>query len=185
MEIVRKLIYEALNEFMNEYRYQDSATPLNSRSDVHRNLGVNPLTVDNGGHTPNDVLSQPSTYDKNGETFESKEDIVLSDNKFIIYKIKNFGTDKINSTMDLFGRGANGEKSFRKEIDIMNGAAKRNYKSLIYRTITSVSNEAKSKATGHMSGTFWEFSYDGGNTWYIMKPDGTQDMRTSKLVRKQ
>ena len=185
MKDLKTLIYEAINEFMNEYRYQDSATPLNSRSDVHRNLGINPLTVDNGGHTPNDVLSQPSTFDRNGETFESKEDIVLSDNKFIIYKIKNFGTDKINSTMDLFGRGANGEKSFRKEIDIMNGAAKRNYKSLIYRTITSVSNEAKSKATGHMSGTFWEFSYDGGNTWYIMKPDGTQDMRTSKLVRKQ
>ena len=66
MKDLKTLIYEAINEFVNEYRYQDSATPLNSRSDVHRNLGVNPLTVDNGGHTPNDVLSQPSTFDRNG-----------------------------------------------------------------------------------------------------------------------
>ena len=68
MKDLKTLIYEAINEFVNEYRYQDSATPLNSRSDVHRNLGVNPLTVDNGGHTPNDVLSQPSTFDRNGRT---------------------------------------------------------------------------------------------------------------------
>lgn len=185
MKDLKTLIYEAINEFVNEYRYQDSATPLNSRSDVHRNLGVNPLTVDNGGHTPNDVLSQPSTFDRNGATFKSSDNIVLSDNKFTIYKIKNFNTDKISSTMDLFGKGANGERSFRKEIDIMNGAAARNGRHLIYRTITSVSNEAKSKSTGHMSNTFWEFSYDNGNTWYIMKPNGTQNMTPSKLIRKQ
>lgn len=185
MKDLKTLIYEAINEFVNEYRYQDSATPLNSKSDVHRNLGVNPLTVDNGGHTPNDVLSQPSTFDRNGATFKSSDNIVLSDNKFTIYKIKNFNTDKILSTMDLFGRGANGEKNFRKEIDIMNGAAARNGRYLIYRTITSASNEAKSKSTGHMSGTFWEFSYDMGNTWYIMKPNGTQNMTPSKLIRKQ
>lgn len=67
----------------------------------------------------------------------------------------------------------------------MNGAAARNGRYLIYRIITSVSNEAKSKSTGHMSGTFWEFSYDMGNTWYIMKPNGTQNMTPSKLIRKQ
>ena len=111
--------------------------------------------------------------------------LIETDNKFTIYKIKNFNTDKISSTMDLFGRGASGEKSFRKEIDIMNGAATRNRRHLIYRTITSVSNEAKSKSTGNMSGTFWEFSYDMGNTWYIMKPNGTQNMIPSKLIRKQ
>lgn len=182
---LKTLIYEALNDLLNEYRYQDSTTPINSRTDAIRNLGVNPLTVDNGGHTPNDVLSQPSTFDRNGATFQSKENIVLSDNKFIIYKIKNFGNDKISSTMDLFGKGSNGEKSFRKEIDVMNGAATRNGRHLIYRTITSDSNKVKSDATGHMSGTFWEFSYDRGNTWYIMKPNGTQNMQSTKLIRKQ
>ena len=185
MKDLKTLIYEAINEFINEYRYQDSATPLNSRSDVYRNLGVNPLTIDNGGHTPNDVLSQPSTFDRNGETFKSADNIVLSDNKFIIYKIKNFGTDKITSTMDLFGRGASGEKSFRKEIDIMNGAATRNRRHLIYRTITSVSNEAKSKASGNLAGTFWDCSCDMGNTWYLRNPNGTQNMIPSKLIRKQ
>ena len=67
----------------------------------------------------------------------------------------------------------------------MNGAATRNGRHLVYRTITSTSNQAKSKSTGNMSNTFWEFSYDNGNTWYIMKPNGTQNMTQSKLIRKQ
>lgn len=185
MKTIKDLIHEAINELIDEYRYQDSTTPINSKAATLRNLGVNPLAVDNGGHSSNDTVAQPSTFDRNGATFKSKDNVVLSDNKFIIYKIKNFGTDKISSTMDLFGRGANGEKSFRKEIDIMNGAAKRNGRHLLYRTITSISNADKSNSTGNMSNTFWEFSYDGGNTWYIMKPNGTQDMRASKLIRKQ
>lgn len=182
---LKTLITETIKEVINEFRYQDTATHLNSKDLRYRNIGKNPLAVDNGGHSSNDVLSQPSTFDRNGATFRSEDNIVLSDNKFTIYKIKNFGTDKINSTMDLFGKGTNGEKSFRKEIDIMNGAATRNSINLLYRTITSVSNASKSKSTGGMINTFWEFSYDNGNTWYVMKPNGTQEMRASKLVRKQ
>ena len=104
---------------------------------------------------------------------------------FDIHKIKNFGTDRITATIDLFGKGSNGEKNFRKEIDIMNGAARRNGRYLMYRTITSASNQIKSEKTQGMSGTFWEFSYDGGNTWYIMKPNGTQTMQQTKLIKKQ
>ena len=38
---------------------------------------------------------------------------------------------------------------------------------------------------GNLATTFWEFSYDMGNTWYTMKPNGTQNMTPSKLIRKQ
>lgn len=184
MKDLKDIILEAIQEFINEYRYKETTTPLNSKTAVHYNLGVNPLTVDNGGHSTNDILGQPSTFDANGASFKTDNNIVLSDNKFVIYKIKNFNNDKISSTVDLFGKGSNAEKSLRKEIDIMNGAARRNGRSLIYRTITSVSNQSKSNKTQGILGTFWEFSYDNGSTWYIMKPNGTQSMQQSKLIRK-
>lgn len=184
-KIIREAIEEAVNEMLSEYRYEDSTTPLNSKAARSRYLGRNPLTVDNGGHASNDVVGQPSTVDYNGSNFRTNDKVVLSDNKFIIYKIKNFGNDRITSTLDLFGRGVSGEKSLRREIDTLNGAARRNGRHLMYRTITSVSNEKRSDMTGGMSNTFWEFSMDGGGTWYIMKPNGTQNMKPSKLIRKQ
>lgn len=185
MKDIKDIIYEAINEFIEEHRYQFSATPVNSKTQSQRELGINPLSVDNGGHSVNDILAQPSTVDVNGANFRTDNKVVLSDNKFIIYKIKNFGTDRITATIDLFGKGSNGEKNFRKEIDIMNGAARRNGRYLMYRTITSASNQIKSEKTQGMSGTFWEFSYDGGNTWYIMKPNGIQTMQQTKLIKKQ
>jgi hypothetical protein len=182
---LKNIIKEEIIKLLDEHRYQYTATPLNTKTGTDINLGINPLTVDNGNRTPNDVLGQPSTFDRNGASFTTDNNIVLSDNKFTIYKIKNFGTDKITASIDLFGRGANGEKNFRKEIDIMNGAATRNNRNLIYRTITSDAFQRRSKSSGKMSNTFWEFSFDNGNTWYIMKPNGTQTMQASKLIRKQ
>lgn len=184
MKNIRDIITEAIDEVLDEYRYQYSATPVNSKTQIQRELGRNPLAVDNGGHPVNDILAQPSTFDTNGANFKTNNSIVLSDNKFTIYKIKNFGTDKISATIDLFGRGSSGEKNMRKEIDIMNGVARRNGRYLMYRTITSESNQSKSRNTQGFLGTFWEFSYDNGNTWYIMKPNGTQSMRQTKLIRK-
>lgn len=182
---LKNIIKEEIIKLLDEHRYQYTATPLNTKTDTVINLGVNPLTVDNGDRTPNDVLGQPSTFDRNGASFTTDNNITLSDNKFMIYKIKNFGTDKITATIDLFGRGANGEKKFRKEIDIMNGAATRNSRGLLYRTITSDSSQKRSKSSGKMANTFWEFSFDNGKTWYIMKPNGTQTMQPSKLIRKE
>lgn len=172
-----------LEDILSEGYYDDSATPLFSRTKMNRELGVNPLAVDNGGHTPSDVLRQPSTIDYNGANFKGVN-VIVSDNKFMFYKVKNFGTDKISSTLQLFGRGAGGEKGLRTAIDTINGAAVRNGKTLRFRTITSETFKSKSKATGHMSNTFWEFSYDGGNTWYILKPHPIQNMQQSKVVIK-
>lgn len=170
----------AFNELISEGNYDDSSTPLLSKTITHRDIGKNPLTVDNGGHAASGVLLQPSTYDYNGANFKGIN-IVVSDNKFMFYKVKNFGTDKIGSTLQLFGRGAGGEKGLRAAIDTLNGAAKRNNRNLMYRTITSESFKQRSEATDHMSNTFWEFSYDNGMTWYILKPNPVQNMKKSEV----
>ena len=183
MKNLDKIIKETIRRIINEGRFDTTATPHNSHTDVNRNLGHNPLYADNGGHAAHDVVSQVSTFDTNGQNFKTNgNDIVVSDNKFIIYKIKNFGNDKIESTLSLFGRGAGGEKELRRAIDTINGAAKRNGRSVSYRTITSDSFKGSSKRTGQMAKTFWEFSLDGGNSWYILKPNPIQTMQPSKLV---
>lgn len=184
MDNIKTYVYNIIKKVINEGRYDDTTSPYNSRAERRYSLNQNPLTIDNGGHSSNDILSQPSTYDKNGSRFTTNNNIILSDNKFTIYKIKNFGTDKINATIDLFGHGASGEKLLRKEIDIMNGAATRNGKGLMYRTITSETFEQRSRKTHFMTNTFWEFSFNNGVTWYILKPNGTQNMQESKLIRK-
>lgn len=179
MERLKKLIYETVRRVLNE-RYTDSSTPINSRTRRYYSLGVNPLTVDNGGHSSGDITSLVSTEDFNGGTFRTNDKIVLSDNKFSIYKIKNFGNDNIRGTIDLFGKGAQGEINLRKAIDTVNGAAVRQSRDLVFRTITSESNK---KMVHDVRNTFWEFSYDNGNTWYILKPEPVQQMKQSKLVR--
>lgn len=184
MENIKKAVMEAIEEIMAEGRYDFQNVPYNSHSDVQRNLGHNPLYVDNGGHSNNDVLSQVSTFDTNGQNFRTNNNIVVSDNKFIIYKIKNFGNDRIESTLSLFGRGAGGEKELRKAIDTLNGVARRNNRPLQYRTVTSDSFKSSSIRTGRMSNTFWEFSLDNGNTWYILKPHPVDSLQPSKLVYK-
>lgn len=180
MERLKQIIYECVVKVISE-RYSDSATPINSKTWVRNNLGKDTTAVDTGNHPTNDILSQVSSVDWNGERFGESETVVLSPNKFTIYKIKNFGNDKIGSSIDLFGRGASGEKNFRREIDVLNGAARRNGRGLIYRKITT---DAKSRR-GSLANSFWEFSFDGGSTWYIMKPNGTQNMQQTKLVRRQ
>ncbi len=183
MDNIRKIIKEAIIELINEGRYDTSVTPYNSHVDRDRNLGRNPLYADNGRHSANDVVSQVSTFDRNGANFKSNgNDLTLSDNKFIIYKIKNFGSDKVKSTLNLFGNGSVGEKELRKAIDTVNGAATRNNRSVKWRTITSISYKQTSNSSGKMSNTFWEFSFDGGNSWFILKPHPVQSMQPSKLV---
>lgn len=183
MENLRQIIREAVIEMIREGRFTDTSTPYNSHGDVNRNLGYNPIYADNGGHSANDTVSQVSTFDHNGENFNTNgNNLFVSDNKFIIYKIKNFGNDKIDSTLSLFGRGAGAEKELRKAIDTVNGAATRNNRSVRWRTVTSEASKRISERSGRMSKTFWEFSFDGGNTWYILKPQPVQNMQQSKLV---
>lgn len=176
------IIESTIREVLNEDRYKDTITPDNSRNVNNRNLGYNPLAVDNGGHASNDVLSQPSTYDYNGETFQTSQDNrrVVNQNKFTIYKIKNFGNDAIPSTMSLFGSGAYGSNNLRTAIDLLNGGAKRNGKHVIYRTITLDKSVDKAEKSEWMIDTFWEFSLNDGGTWYILKPKPLENLKQAK-----
>lgn len=179
-ERVKRFIDECVREaLLEEGIFDKSATPIMSKSDAWRELGTNPLRTDVGGHAANDELRQPSTFDVNGANFKG-ENLVVSDNKFMMYKVKNFGNPDIEGTLSLFGNGANAEKELRRAIDTLNGAARRNGKYLQYRTITSRSNSSVSEKTGHMRKTFWEFSFDG-NEWYILKPNPVQSLKVSKF----
>lgn len=175
------IIESTIKEILTEHRYDFSPTPYNSRTNRDVNLGTNPLSVDNGGHSNNDVLSQVSTIDNNGANFKSDNNVTLSPNKFIIYKIKNFGNDTIPSTMSLFGSGVYGEKNLRNAIDNLNGAARRNGKNVVYRTITSDMSKDKAAKSGYMIDTFWEFSLDNGQTWNILQPKPVENIKQSKL----
>lgn len=180
MDYLDRIITEEIYRFINEAsKYDKSTSRINSKAVTDRNLG-HPMFVDNGGHASNDQLSQPSTVDWNGENFKTNgNDIVVSDNKFMFYKIKTFGTDKINCTKDLFTN----DKDFRKSIDIINGAATRGGKSVYFRTITSESNRNVSERSGKMLNTFWEFSFNNSE-WYVLKPNPVQDIKKSSLVLK-
>lgn len=182
MDLIDRIINETIHRYINEAsKYDKSTRPINSKTVTQQNLGSNPLFVDNGGHASNDVVSQPSTVDWNGANFGTNgNDLIVSDNKFTIYKIKNFGDDKVKSTMDFF----KDEKEFRKAIDVLNGAAKRGDKTLYFRTITSESFADVSKRTQGMSNTFWEFSFNDVD-WFIMKPNPVQEMKASTLVIKK
>lgn len=180
--VLRKIILESVKKALNEAWYDYAAEPYMSKSDAQKELGRNPLRTDVGNHSASEELRQPSTFDRNGENFKG-EHIILSDNKFAFYKIKNFGNPDIKDTLSFFGQGASGEKELRRAIDRLNGASNRNLKGLYYRTITSGSNQSVSERTSYMRGTFWEYSFNGYD-WYILTPNAPQTMKPSKLVRK-
>ena len=180
IEQLTNLITESVFTTLKEGCYSKSTTPYFSKSDVHRNLGRNPLYVDSGNHSPSDSITQPSTIDFNGEKLDA-ELITLSRQGFTIYKIKNFGNDNVTSSLSFFGNGARAEKAFRNTIDTLYGAEKRNNRQVIFRTITCTEDNPKKN---DIYKSFWEFSYDNGDTWYIMKPNPLQSLKQSKLIRK-
>ena len=179
---LKQMIYECARQAIRESFYDDTATPNVSKADAQRELGINPLRTDVGGHSAHDEVGQPSTVDKNGANFDG-EHIVVSDNRFTFYKVKNFRTTDIKDTLSLFGNGASGEKELRRAIDTVNGAADRNGKFLRYRTITSETNKVISERSSYMRNTFWEFSFNG-TEWYILKPNPVQNMKQSTFVQK-
>lgn len=183
MELIDKIIDEVVNRVLGEGRYDNSVTPYNSRSDRWMNMGKSPQYVEIGNRPNNDVVSMVSTVDTNGPEFTPNgRNLCISDNKMAIYKVKNFGNDKIDSTMSLFGKGSRGEIELRKAIDTINGGCRRNRKPLEWRTITSDSYVKMSERSDHMFKTFWEFSLNGGQSWYILKPKPLENLQVSKLV---
>lgn len=178
---LKDLIFESVREALMESWYGNTTTPHTSHSDIYRELGRNPLRTDVGGHSSREEVLQPSTFDRNGANFNG-EHIVVSDNKFKIYKIKNFGTLDVKDTLSFFGNGASGEKELRRAIDTLNGAADRNGRYLSYRTITSESDRNLSERSSYMRNTFWEYSFNGSD-WFILKPNPTQNMTRSKFSK--
>lgn len=176
MSYLDRIISETIRGYINEVRYDNDTQPHNSKTDVHNTIGINPLTVDVGGHSSQDVLSQPSTIDFNGEKMnDNTEHIFVSDNKFLFYKVKNFGNPDVKSTMDFFKK----MPQFRAAIDTINGAAVRSSMGGVYfRTISPETMKDRVEASDFMINTFWEFSYDGED-WYIVQPNPTQKMKKS------
>ncbi len=96
----------------------------------------------------------------------------------MFYKVKNFGNPNVTSTMGFF----KDIRGFRAAIDIINGAATRNNRVIVYyRTITPESSAEKAKSSGYMLNTFWEFSYDKVK-WFIIQPNPTQNMKESTFT---
>lgn len=174
---IMKAIAESVDKHLNEGWYDYSSNPYHSRAETFSQLGRNPLYVDNGNHASADAITQPSTVDWNGAAFRGKN-YIISDTAFTIYQMKNFGNNRLTGTMSMFAS----IKEFRANIDRLNGGARRGGRPLTYRTFTSQSNASRARRNDFMSYTFWEFSLDGGNTWYILRPNPLEKMQPSKTV---
>ena len=182
MNRLRILIENIVREYLcEEGRFAGSPTPFNSRAHRERNVANPIIGHGNGSHSNQDVVSQVSTVDHNGAKFVSGCHYVVSDDKIRQYKQVNFGNENLKSTMDFFGEGAKGEIELRREIDRLNGAAKRNRRPLKWRTIIPKEKAAISRRSGHMLYTFWEFSLNGGNSWYILIPNAVEKMKPSNF----
>lgn len=179
---MREFVSEMLLSLLSEGRYDNSMYAYNGKVDMGKNVGSNPLYVDNGNRTNNEFLRQASTVDYTGDSFRPAAKYSLSPNQFTIYKIKNFGTDSISSTLDLFGKDT---RKLRKAIDLLNGGADRGGRFVTYRTVTLADSVSKAKRSGWMVDTFWEFSLDGGHSWNILKPEPIVNIKASKFAPKE
>lgn len=169
-QIIKEEIVKAINE---TGFYSNSSTPLLNKTNARNELGLNPLRTDVGNRSANDEVGQPSTYDKNGIGFKPSETYHLSKNKFMIYKLKNYGNPDVKGTISFFGNGAEGEKNFRRNIDALNGAADRASRSLYYRVFYNENDENFNKS-------FWEYSFDGVS-WYLLLPNAPLKLKKSEF----
>ena len=180
MNKLRRIIDECVRRALYEGVFDKTATPHISKGDVRRDIGINPLRTDVGGHAANDEVTQPSTQDFEGEKFRQKtENIFVSDNKFMIYKVKNFGNPDVKDSLQFFGNTV----EFRRAKDTVDGASKRGNKEVYFRTISPESERSKVERSDFMYKTFWEFSFDG-QEWYILKPHPVQSLKISKFTKK-
>ena len=180
MNSLKILIENIVRECLLEGgRFEQGPTPFNSRSHRERNISNPIIGHGNGNHSNQDVVGQVSTVDYNGANFVSSRHYLVTDERIKRYKESNFNNDKVKSSMDFFGEGAKGEVALRREIDRLNGAAYRNQKPLMWRTIVPKSKIALSRRSGRMSHTFWEFSLDRGSTWYVLIPNSIEKMKQS------
>lgn len=179
MNGLRILIENMVREYLyEEGRFTGGPSPHNSRSHRERNVGNPIIGHGNGSHSNQDVVSQVSTYDIFGAGFDGQH-CILGDNKFKKYLETNFNNEILHSTMDFFGDDANGLRSLRREIDRLNGAAERNGRGLLWRTITPKAKLKIALKNGFMLYTFWEYSFNNGKNWYILVPNAIDKMKNS------
>lgn len=181
MNRLRILIENIIREYLcEEGRFTSGPDPHNSRSHRERNVGNPIIGHGNGGHSNQDVVSQPSTYDIFGAGFDGQH-CVVGINKFKNYLDTCFSGRKIKSTMDFFGNNAEGLRQIRCEIDRLNGSAERNGRKLIWRTITPKDKIRIELKSGFMLNSFWEYSFNGGQTWYVLVPNSIYTMKPSTI----
>ena len=173
MENIRRIVMEAVRRAIREAVYDVGDFPIHSNGDI----GRNPLAVDNGGHASQDKITQASTVDAWGASFQPKEIKHLMPNQWIIYKVKNFGNPDITGTRSIFANG----KEIRRAIDLVNGSAGRNGRGVTWRVVVDGDKSREALMSGYMSNAFWEFSLDGGYEWYILKPDPVQRLKKSSI----
>ena len=174
------IIKEAIVSVLQEAGfYTDTSTPLPSRAMTRNMLGRNPVIADNGNHASRDTVVQPSSIDFNGEDVtHHAQHYFVSDNKFQYYMAKNFGSlDRFQSTVQMM----NGTVAFNNAIHAVYGSAQRSGKRPILRSISPETKKNSVVRSGYLSNTFWEFSYDGGNTWYVLTARPAQTMKQSTV----
>lgn len=180
---LKTIIVETIIRHLNESDGGYEKTPnYDPRSYNLQNIAKNPLAQERGNHGGTlDAVRTPSTEDWNGANFKSSDIIHLSDNRLSFYKIKHFQDESKNGSIDFFGKGAIGEKKFRDAIDTIFGAAQRNGKNVLFRSVVSAT---KPPRTDSLYNTFWEFSLDDGNSWNMVLPNPIQTMKKSTLIKK-
>lgn len=174
MNKVRRMIDECVRRALCEGGYwSKTATPLVTNGTTGGFKGHSP-GLDNGSEL------EPSTQDFEGEKLRQKtENIFVNDNKFMFYKVKNFGNPDVKDTLQFFGNTV----EFRRAKDTVDGASKRGDKGVYFRTISPESEKTKVERSDFMYKTFWEFSFDG-EEWYILKPNPVQSLKISKFIKK-
>lgn len=181
MNRLRILIENIIREYLcEEGRFTSGPDPHNSRSHRERNVGNPIIGHGNGNHSNADVASMPSTDDIFGAGFKGQH-CVVGEKKFKAYLETCFSGRNIKRTMDFFGDSAKGLSRLRSEIDRLNGAAKRNGRSLKWRTITPKDKIRTEIKSNFMLNSFWEYSFNGGQTWFILVPNSIEVMKPSSI----
>ncbi len=91
---------------------------------------------------------------------------------------KNFGSyERFQSTVQMIG----GTVAFNNAIHAVYGSAQRSGKRPLLRSISPEAKKNSAVKSGYLSHTFWEFSYDGGSTWYVLTARPAQTMKQSTV----
>jgi hypothetical protein len=179
-ELVKNVLKRILDESPNQL-YGNSTVAIHDRN--REGNSDNPTDVGRGDRTSDEVLRQPSTYDKNGSEFNTGIHIFLKPNQMQIYKYKAFNSTTINSTLDIFGTNPSiATKELRRAIDQLNGGAKRNNTTVHYRTLSDETFRDKVEKSNYQLYTFWEYRFNGRGEYFLLRPNPIISQKPSPYV---